>query len=55
MQYDQAAGLQTGKIQPCRESEMAADTTLAKPLKLTFSPEWLDILAEILNDLLVGP
>ena len=39
MQHDQTAGLQ-----PCRESKIAAILKVAKPFKLTFSPEWLRIL-----------
>ena len=36
MQHDQTAGLQTGKLQPSRESKMAADTKNSKTNKTNF-------------------
>ena len=42
MQHHQSAGLYSGKIQSGWESKTAADTKkIARPLKSTFSPEWL--------------
>ena len=52
MQHDKAAGLQKNKIQAARESDMAKNT---KPLKSTFPPKPLDILAKILYRALVAP
>ena len=52
MQHDEAAGLLKNKIQAAQESDIAKNTN---PLKSTFPPEPLDILAKILYRALVAP
>ena len=44
MQHDQTPGLQKGKIQPGRDSKMAANTKNSKIKKINFSPGWPGIL-----------
>ena len=43
MQHYQAAGLQSDKIQPRRESKIATVTKNGEPIKSIFSPEPLGI------------